>query len=271
MGRGGQGREPIFNVPVATLVLTALIALAHWWRVSLGEAGEIEALVDHGFIPARAMLLFDRAGTLQGLGEVAAAVGDGVGAGGLRAALAAFIVEQGEARPATVLSYAFLHGDLAHLATNLVWLLAFGSALDRRLGAPRYLLLCAAGAVAGAAAHALLDPLDVAPLVGASAIVAACTGAAVRFAFADGAPLSASSLPAAVAYAQPAPPLLAALSNPRALAFVGVWMAMNLIVGFAAQPLGISDAPVAWVAHLGGFAAGLFLFGPLDPVRGARR
>ena len=263
MARGGPGREPIFNVPITTLVLAALIGLLHWWRVSLGEAGEIEALVDFGFIPARAMLLFDGA-TLSSLREMATATGDGAG---LKAALAAFIVEQGEARPATALSYAFLHGDAAHLATNLVWLVAFGSAIDRRLGAPRYLVLCAAGAVAGAAAHALVDPLEVAPLVGASAIVAACTGAAVRFAFADGAPLSAARLAGEAAYAQAAPPLLAALSNPRALAFVGIWMAMNLVVGFAAGPLGISDAPIAWVAHLGGFAAGFFVFGLLDPVR----
>ena len=264
MKSGGPGREPIFNVPGTTLALAILLALAHWWRVSLGDAEAVEALLDHGFIPARARLLFDQAGTLAGLGEVAASEG---GAGRLRAALAALIAEQGEARPATFLSYAFLHGDLAHLATNLIWLLAFGSACERRFGALRFVLLCLTGAVAGAAAHALAGPLEVAPLVGASAVVAACTGAAVRFAFAEGGPLSGAPMPGLAAYGEPAPSLRAALSSRRALAFVGVWLVMNLVVGLVAEPLGITDSPVAWVAHLGGFAAGLLLFGLLDPVR----
>jgi membrane associated rhomboid family serine protease len=38
----------------------------------------------------------------------------------------------------------------------------------------------------------------------------------------------------------------------------------NFIFGAGAQTLGFSDAPVAWIAHLGGFFAGLVLFPLFD-------
>ena len=46
-------------------------------------------------------------------------------------------------------------------------------------------------------------------------------------------------------------------------------MATNFMFGAGAHTLGASDAPVAWVAHVGGFVAGLLAFPLFD--RGARR
>jgi membrane associated rhomboid family serine protease len=43
-----------------------------------------------------------------------------------------------------------------------------------------------------------------------------------------------------------------------------VWLATNFVFGAGAQTLGLSDMPVAWVAHLGGFCAGLVLFPLFD-------
>jgi membrane associated rhomboid family serine protease len=38
----------------------------------------------------------------------------------------------------------------------------------------------------------------------------------------------------------------------------------NFIFGAGAQNFGLSEAPVAWLAHLGGFAVGFFLFPLFD-------
>ena len=46
--------------------------------------------------------------------------------------------------------------------------------------------------------------------------------------------------------------------------FLLVWFASNLLFGLAAAPLGITDAAVAWEAHIGGFVVGLLLFPWLD-------
>jgi len=45
----------------------------------------------------------------------------------------------------------------------------------------------------------------------------------------------------------------------------------NFLFGAGAQSFGLSEAPVAWIAHVGGFAAGLFLFPLFDRRRAPLR
>ena len=59
------------------------------------------------------------------------------------------------------------------------------------------------------------------------------------------------------------------LTDRRALIFIAIWMATNFVFGAGARALGASEAPVAWVAHVGGFLAGLLLF-PLFDSRARR-
>ena len=63
----------------------------------------------------------------------------------------------------------------------------------------------------------------------------------------------------------PAASLRDILVESRTRIFLGIWLATNFVFGAFAQKLGLSDMPVAWVAHVGGFAAGLLLFGLFDP------
>ncbi|MFD2741362.1 rhomboid family intramembrane serine protease [Sulfitobacter aestuarii] len=65
------------------------------------------------------------------------------------------------------LSYAFLHGGLAHLAMNGVVLLSLGKFVSAHVGAARTLLVLFLSALAGAACFALLSSGD-APMIGAS-------------------------------------------------------------------------------------------------------
>ncbi len=90
-------------------------------------------------------------------------------------------------------------------------------------------------------------------------------GAATRFMFQPGAPLSSSGFRGGVEIEDvPAASIKGILVDRRARIFLGVWFVANFVFGAFAQSLGLSDMPVAWVAHVGGFAAGIFLFPLFD-------
>ena len=94
-------------------------------------------------------------------------------------------------------------------------------------------------------------------------------GAAIRFIFQPGGPLGASGFRGfdAAEAVQPAS-LGGILADRRARLFLVVWLVTNFVFGAFARPLGLSDMPVAWVAHLGGFFAGIVLFPLFDrPTR----
>jgi membrane associated rhomboid family serine protease len=60
--------------------------------------------------------------------------------------------------------------------------------------------------------------------------------------------------------------LLVALRDPRVLAFLGVWFALNLLFGASSFSMVDDQQSIAWEAHIGGFLAGLLLFPLFDPV-----
>ena len=143
--------------------------------------------------------------------------------------------------------------------------------MARRLDTIRFLVLCVVTAVAGAALHFAAYPLAPEPVIGASAIVSGCMGAAMRFVFAPGAPLGDSNglvfMSRNAAYHLPAPSLRAVLASSRAMTFFIVWFFLNLVFGLGSTVFGLGDAPIAWEAHIGGFLAGFLLFPLFDPVR----
>ncbi len=71
----------------------------------------------------------------------------------------------------SLISYAFLHADFMHLATNMLFLWVFGDNIEDALGHVRYLIFYLLCAAAGAIAHGLMDPASEAPLIGASGAV----------------------------------------------------------------------------------------------------
>jgi membrane associated rhomboid family serine protease len=158
-----------------------------------------------------------------------------------------------------VLSYAFLHANWTHVLVNTLWLVAFGSPLAWRFGTVRFLLFSAVGAIAGALLHFAFYSHDTVPLVGASAAISAHMAGISRFALA--APRWGVS---GEAYRMRALPLAETLRNPRVLAFIGIWFAVNVIFGITGAASGVVSGAVAWDAHVGGFIAGLLLFSLFD-------
>jgi membrane associated rhomboid family serine protease len=234
-----RSSQPIFNVPAVIVWLCAAMALIHGVRYFLDEAHDLTVILWLAFIPAR----YDSAITqsLQFPGGVAGDIW-------------------------TFVTYSFLHAEIPHVAVNLVWLLAFGSAVAWRFGTVRFLLFFAATAAAGAGAFLFTHFGDLVPLVGASAAISGAMAAACRFIFAEGGPLEFLRGRDRAAYLIPAVPLRQALRNRQVVTFLGVWFALNLLFGASALTENFTTATVAWEAHLGGFFAGLLLFPFFDPV-----
>ena len=146
-------------------------------------------------------------------------------------------------------SYTFLHGDWMHLGMNMLFLLAFGTPVERRLGAGRFLAFYFACGILAAAASALSYWFTggVVLIVGASGAIAGLFGATVRFArfrLRGGTPETPG---------RPVSPWVLVIS----------FVVINLIIGW----IGFGNFAVAWQAHLGGFFAGLLLYGLFEPRR----
>lgn len=257
-------REPIFNIPAVVVVTIGLLVLLHALRAVLSDEADIRLLLELAFIPAQWTLAWDPGAAAEILAEAAGPDGDPEAGAGT--ALARYVLSQTELPYWTVLTYALLHGSWAHILLNGVWLAAFGTPVARRCGATRFLALGVASALGGAVAHLLSNPVSAMPVIGASAAVSGMMAAAARFVF--------SPAPGRVRpdewQGQPAQPrlsLLGVVKNSRAALFLGVWFATNLLFGIIASPLGITDASIAWEAHIGGFLVGLLIFPLVDRVQ----
>jgi membrane associated rhomboid family serine protease len=258
--------EPIFNVPGVIVALIGVMAAIHGLRVWVLD--EVALIWDFALIPARFSHILG-VDPLQVWTDRLAADPDNAGLL-QRVALARELALDGDTKPWTILTYAFLHGSWLHWLLNSVWLLAFGSAVARRFGTGRFLVFFAAAAVAGGAAHLLTHADDVVPMVGASAAVSGCMAAAMRFVFQPGAPLGVFRLGEEHAYSLPALSLAEALRDRRVVSFLLVWFVMNLAAGLGGSGLGLTDATIAWEAHIGGFLLGLLAFRLFDPPRPLR-
>ncbi|MBL8589662.1 MAG: rhomboid family intramembrane serine protease [Methylobacteriaceae bacterium] len=256
------GSPPIFNVPATMLALIALLVAVQALRATATAQMDLTLIHDLAFVPARLTAWLSPETVVERLIELRDGEEEDV-----RAAMIGQFYLSGGVKPWTLVTYAALHGGWAHLAVNAAWLLAFGSAVNRRFGSARFMALAIATAAGGALVHLAVHPADFSPMVGASAVAAGAMGAATRFIFQPGAPLGGSLSPLAgeAAYRAPAPPWREALRDRRAALFLGSWFVMNLVFGLFAHPLGLSDSPVAWEAHIGGLLAGFFLFDLLDP------
>jgi membrane associated rhomboid family serine protease len=262
-------REPIFDAPLVVVALVAILVLTHALVTWLSPQIQDAIVGQFAFIPGRLTLAYWPAR----LGDLLLRVNNDPDALQQAALLRHFHVLQEGAKLWTLLTYAFVHGSWSHVGLNSIWIIAFGPPVARRLGAVRFLALFAATAIAGALLHWAFAMMDFTPLIGASAADSGLMAAATRFIFEPGGPLGGaggySRSSQGATYNVPAPPLLRLLRERRVVPFLAIWLVTNFIFGAGAQTFGVSEAPVAWLAHLGGFALGFFLF-PLFDRRAAR-
>lgn len=229
--------EPIFNVPGIVLAIIAFCALVLAGQTFLlDDAAGAAFVYCFGFVPAR----YD-----------GAMIPSGMCPAGSGAEIWSFV------------TYAFIHGDITHLATNAIMFLVVGSAVARRLGPLRVLGFFAATSAGGAVMNLVVHWGDPAPMVGASAAVFGFIAGALRFVFQPGGPVAMIGADDPSAYFVPAARLSSAMRNFRAVALLVAWLVLNVLDGL----IGTSGAfRVSWEAHIGGFLTGLVLFSLFDPV-----
>ena len=147
------------------------------------------------------------------------------------------------------ITHLFLHADWMHLILNMAFLLAFGSAIGRRMGAAQFLVFYAVCGVIAAFFWYVFFPDSVAVLVGASGAISGMVGAAARVSIWP--PRHSSSA-------------LPFWRRSTVIAFVAIWMVLNIVFGVFPFLWGETYGGIAWQAHLGGFVAGFLLIGAFD-------
>lgn len=214
-----SGREPVFNIPGVILAIMAICGVVFIIEAYvLDDAQSSVFLWNFAFIPAR----FSQYGGFY--------------------SPAAWL---------TTVTYSFMHGSIAHIALNMIWLAAFGSPLAARIGPLRMALFWIVTSVAAVMTHYAVYPDSTAPLVGASGAVSGMMGAAARFGF------RRSPLRNSAAFVGDILPIGVALRMRTVLVFLGVWFVTNMLTGLLS--VGVDNsATIAWEAHIGGFLVGFF-------------
>ena len=156
----------------------------------------------------------------------------------------------------TLLTSLFLHGSWPHVLMNSVAIIAFGPPVTRMMGlgargaAVFFAFYLACGVLSGlgfAIADALFDPKHL-PAVGASGAVSGLLGAASRLIQGHG--------------------RIGPIFGSTVIGMAAAWAIVNVVLGVSGLTPGAEGIPVAWQAHLAGYAAGLFLIGPFARLAG---
>ena len=226
-------RQPIFRAPAVVLGMIALLVAAHLARTLVSEEQSAAWINAYAFIPARYSAAF--------LSQ------HGVDAGNLVEQVLPFF------------TYMFLHNDYTHLTINSLWLLAFGPIVARRFGAVLFLIFFAICGLAGAAAHLAFNWGSLEPVIGASAAISGLMAAGIR--------LLPTERPVLAGEGPPAEAAMLPLWSRQIILFTLIWVVLNIVAGLTGFGMAGEVGLIAWQAHLGGYAAGLFLSGPFDAMR----
>ena len=159
----------------------------------------------------------------------------------------------------TLFTSMFMHGGIAHIAGNMLFLWIFGDNIEDRLGHVRYLIFYLLCGVIASLAHVFVtaafagEQLDMlVPSLGASGAISGVLGGYIL--------LHPSRRVTVI--------LFRFLTDVPAWVAIGIWFAFQLISGIGILGEGSQKGGVAYAAHVGGFLAGLVLIKFFD--RGGR-
>ncbi len=162
----------------------------------------------------------------------------------------------------SIITYMFVHANMEHLIINSLCILAFGSAIARRMSYFRFFLFTIICGMSGAGLHFWFYPTSYQAVIGASGAASGfIAGAMVLIVSAYRSKQShlISQNPARIRLMT----VFEFFIEPRIIFIFVVWVALNWFVGDFG--LGVSgDVQVAWEAHLGGYIAGTIAIFLLD-------
>jgi membrane associated rhomboid family serine protease len=143
----------------------------------------------------------------------------------------------------TLITSTFLHGGWAHLIGNMAYLWIFGDNLERVMGHARYVLFYLVTGIAAGLAHIAFNASSTVPSVGASGAISGILGGylllfprnRVRVLTGGG------------------------VAQVPAFVMLGIWILLQVVSGYGSLAATEQTAGVAYMAHIGGFVAGLVL------------
>lgn len=155
--------------------------------------------------------------------------------------------------PVTLLTSMFLHGGWMHLIGNMLYLWVFGDNVEDAMGHWRFIAFYLICGVAAALAQLAIDPGSTTPMIGASGAIAGLLGAYLLL------------HPKAHVLVLIPMGVFSQVVRLPAMLVLGFWFVLQLFN----QLLQGTGGGVAFMAHIGGFVAGMLLI-PLFKYRRVR-
>jgi len=150
----------------------------------------------------------------------------------------------------TLIFSMFMHGGIAHIAGNMLFLWIFGDNVEHRLGHLRYLIFYLLTGLLASLAHVVTTVMFstdatslLIPSLGASGAISGVLGGYIVL----------------HPHRRVTVILFRFLTDVPAYVAIGIWFAFQLISGLGMLGGGSQQGGVAYAAHIGGFVAGLAL------------
>jgi rhomboid family protein len=150
----------------------------------------------------------------------------------------------------TLITSMFMHGGIAHIFGNMLFLYIFGDNLEHTMGHVRYAIFYLVCGILASLAHVITtvmlatDPSSLLiPSLGASGAISGVLGGYIL--------LHPTRRVTVI--------LFRFLTDVPAYVAIGIWFAFQLISGLGILGGGSQQGGVAYAAHIGGFIAGLVL------------
>lgn len=144
----------------------------------------------------------------------------------------------------TIFTSMFMHASWMHLGGNMLYLLIFGDNVEDRFGHFKFLIFYILCGMAATFAQYILAPYVEVPNLGASGAIAGVLGAYLVL-------MPGQKIRVLVA---------AWIVRMPAILVIGAWIGLQLLSGIGTlSTMNTGSGGVAYMAHIGGFAAGLVL------------
>ena len=137
----------------------------------------------------------------------------------------------------TPLTHIMIHGSLLHLGMNVVMLTAFGSGIEKWIGAQKFLIIFFSAALCGLVLHIAFNFYTVNPVIGASGGISGLFAIALLM-------LNRTS------------GNIFGHQKYGMLPVIILWVGISLLFGLMSSPDG---AAISWEAHIGGFSGGFLI------------
>ena len=149
----------------------------------------------------------------------------------------------------TLLTSMFMHGGWTHIGGNMLFLFIFGDNVEKALGHLRYLGFYLVCGLVASLAQVFSGPDSVLPSLGASGAIAGVLAAYLIY-------FPRNRVRVLLGFF---------VTTVPAIAMIGLWAVIQFVNGFGATGVNAQSGGVAYMAHIGGFIAGLIIALGLRP------